>query len=161
RHAIQTALAAYTADRYPEGVAAVFATGRTMTMVLVGNKYNAKNFWNGRWRSVWTWHRDTNVFRGTITTNVHYYEDGNVQLASSKSIEESVASTSTPDTAAEHIVKRVAHAEDEYQRGLNAGYAQLSGHTFKSLRRTLPVTRSKLNWDKIANYKIGAELTKK
>jgi capping protein alpha len=56
-----------------------------------------------------------------------------------------------PETAAEQISELIAHAEDEYQRGLNAGYMQLSNNTFKSLRRTLPITRSKLNWDKVIN----------
>ncbi|KAI9592041.1 F-actin-capping protein subunit alpha [Syncephalis fuscata] len=164
RQVISDAIVQYVADRYPQGTSAVFKKEDEVTIVIVDNKYNPSNFWNGRWRSVWTWTRNSNVFKGKITTNIHYYEDGNVQMASSKSIEDSVAGTSVstiPKIAASQIVKLVTHAEDEYQRGLNTTYTQLSGCTFKNLRRTLPITRKRLEWDKIANYKIGAELTKK
>lgn len=42
---------------------------------------------NGRWRSVWTLDTSTNEVKGTLRCKVHYYEDGNVQLDTTKEIE--------------------------------------------------------------------------
>lgn len=44
---------------------------------------------------------------------------------------------------------------------MNESYNDLAEETFKGLRRALPLTRNKLDWNKILNYKIGNELAQK
>lgn len=50
---------------------------------------------------------------------------------------------------AEAYIKLICKAENEYQASLNESYVELSENTFKGLRRALPLTRHKLDWDKV------------
>jgi len=58
----------------------------------------------------------------------------------------------------EDLVKTIQQQEKTFQTMLNDRYQDLLNNKFKSLRRVLPITRSKIDWDKISNYKIGSEL---
>lgn len=52
---------------------------------------------NGRWRSQWTVTFDPSAtgdvveLKGVIKVQVHYYEDGNVQLVSSKDVKQNIS----------------------------------------------------------------------
>ncbi|CAG8795115.1 23103_t:CDS:2, partial [Dentiscutata erythropus] len=134
----------------------------TLSITIVDNKYNPHNLWNGRWRSTWVISPESNELKGTIKVNVHYFEDGNVQLNASKEVEITASPNSEePADKAKAYTKSITNAENEFQSSLNESYIDLSENTFKGLRRALPLTRHKLDWDKILNYKIGQELANK
>lgn len=86
---------------------------------------------------------------------MHYYEDGNVRLTTSKS----VPVTAIPASAtAPEIMKQIAQIEKKYQEDLNKGFTSLSEGSFKSLRRQLPVTRQKVEWEKVGGYRVRPSL---
>jgi len=159
RKALDDAFQEYINDHFPTGSTCVFANGNKFTVAIVANKYNPRNYWNGRWRSHWTIDVSGNsaTCKGILRAQVHYYEDGNVQLNTEKNVDLQVSGS---NIAAE-IVKGVKKAEIEYQTALNESYGQLSDTTFKALRRALPITRNRLDWSKILHFRIGSELSQK
>ncbi|RQM05963.1 hypothetical protein DH86_00002516 [Scytalidium sp. 3C] len=108
---------------------------------------------NGRWRSQYVFDTSSSSLTGSIKVDVHYYEDGNVRLLSTKPVSTSVSSAS-----ATTIVREIATVEKKYQEEINKGFTNLSEGAFKGLRRQLPVTRQKIEWDRIAGYRLGQDI---
>ena len=80
---------------------------------------------------------------------MHYYEDGNVRMATEKKMEIS-------GSGAEGVVREIAKAENKFQEDLNRAFTALSEGSFKGLRRQLPVTRQRVEWDKVGGYRVSS-----
>ncbi|XP_078001325.1 F-actin-capping protein subunit alpha-like [Glandiceps talaboti] len=165
REALDNAFKVYCSSHFKHGVSTVYgkSSGGSITLIacIEDHQFQPHNFWNGRWRSQWsaTFTQSSNSaeISGLLKTQVHYYEDGNVQLVSRKEIKEKVT-FSDKETLAKNFYKIVESMETDYQTALGENYKTMSDTTFKALRRQLPVTRTKIDWQKIVSYRIGQEL---
>ncbi|CAK5262913.1 unnamed protein product [Mycena citricolor] len=165
REALDKATQTYLTAHFHDGVASVFASKDTtnqFVIQVVANKYNPTNYWSGRWRSQYTVDLNENTVKGMVLVNVHYYEQGNVQLSTTHDISISLPAaivTASPNVSTTKLLALIENEERKYQTSLNDTYQEMGEKTFKSLRRALPLTRQKIDWDKVMGYKLGAELT--
>nr|CAB3227632.1 CapZ-alpha beta-actinin I [Phallusia mammillata] len=166
RSEMETAVQNYVKNFYPHGVSTVYGKsgpgGNTVLIVCIeDHKFSPENFWNGRWRSEWhiTVEGGNAKVVGLLKTQVHYYEDGNVQLVSQKECKDELT-VSSEKQLAEDVAKLLAKCEFDYQAAIGDNYNSMSSTTFKALRRQLPPTRTKIDWNKILGYRIGKEIGK-
>lgn len=171
-----------TGDEYeskPDSAASakswVPASAPTFALYIVGNRYNLANYWAGRWRSTYTFclpsaadtgageAGDSIQVQGKVQVQVHYFEDGNVQLLAEHAPKLSVStlvnvaavlsgSASPKDYTllAEDIVRTIKADEQAYHAALEATLSELAERTFRALRRQLPVTKQKLDWNRVS-----------
>ncbi|XP_065066904.1 F-actin-capping protein subunit alpha-2-like [Rhopilema esculentum] len=164
RSAAESEILSYVKNHYPHGICTVYGKdtddGITLTICIEDHQFQPKNFWNGRWRAEWTVTVKPNAaseLKGLIRVQVHYYEDGNVQLVSHKEVTKELKTTD-PSATAKELRKLIESAESEYQKAIAENYGVMSETTFKALRRVLPLTRTRIDWNKIVSYRIGQEL---
>ncbi|KAI1846000.1 hypothetical protein JX265_000926 [Neoarthrinium moseri] len=148
-------LSTYVKEHYPNAAYGAYPieNDSKVAVIIVSNKYSPNNFWNGRWRSLYIFDPASGSLEGSIKVDVHYYEDGNVRLLTNKAVSASVSSGSGAG-----IAKEIGAGERKYQEELNRGFTSLSEGAFKGLRRQLPVTRQKIEWDKVASYRVGQDI---
>ncbi|KAF4974343.1 hypothetical protein FZEAL_8741 [Fusarium zealandicum] len=148
-------LSDYVDEHFANAAYGVYPTesDSQVAIVIVGNKYSPNNFWNGRWRSLYIYNPSTGTLEGAIKVDVHYYEDGNVRLLTNKPV-----SGSIPSATGAGIIKEISSTEKKYQEELNKGFVSLSEGAFKGLRRQLPVTRQKIEWDRVTSYRLGQDI---
>jgi len=156
RSAFDDAVAHYVAEHYLNGTSTVYGKKEgknfVITVCISSAKFNPNNFWNGRWRSVWTCKFAPGgavEISGKLRVNVHYYEDGNVQLTTDTPKTFNAGGGNDPKGVADAVAKAIEKCEHSYQTQLEQSYNTMGETTFKALRRVLPITRQKIDWTKI------------
>uniref|UniRef100_A0AAV1TS71 F-actin-capping protein subunit alpha n=1 Tax=Peronospora matthiolae TaxID=2874970 RepID=A0AAV1TS71_9STRA len=148
RQAVQKTLQSYLGFEYMHGgTAGVYVVGTKLVVNLCTERVNLRNFWGGRWKSRWEVDltADPGVVKGTIELHVHYFENGNLQLQSSKDVEAEIT-TQHPGSLGDAILRIMKEAEDDLQMNLEDMYINMSEETFKEMRRVMPVTQTKMEW---------------
>ena len=56
------------------------------------------------------------------------------------------------------IVRKVAQIEKQYQEEVNRALVGMNEGSFRGLRRQLPVTRQRIEWEKVRGYSLSDNL---
>lgn len=105
---------------------------------------NLKHFWGGEWQSQWIVDIQASTMHGSIRVNNHYFENGNVQFNLVKKFEPVPLKSS--DGAG--ICQTINELESKYQLSVEDVLENMKEGMFKRMRRFVPVTGQKFDWDK-------------
>jgi len=160
RAAVQKSVDHYVATSFKAGkaVGAVYgADTGALTICVSAKNVNLSNFWSGSWRSVY--HLAVNKkgaaeLKGNVKVQVHYFEDGNVQLHTNFDRVQPITIGSEDDTAKE-VGKALQRIESDFQSNLEEMYVNMHRTTFKSMRRFLPISRQPMTWSAAAHSLAG------
>lgn len=147
-------LSKHVSEHYPAASFGIYPQGDEIHILTVSSKYSPANYYNGRIRAHYAYSPSSNSLTGTITVDVHYYEDGNVRLLTNKEIKETIKGGSSGS----EVGSVVASVERKYQEELNRGFSGLSEGAFRGLRRQLPVNRTKIAWERVSGYRVGQDI---
>jgi capping protein alpha len=152
RSGFQNAISNYVSTKYhcEESAGSVYATNGKIYVVIYGEKTNLRNFWSGKWFSTWTLSMsgpNSAAILGDVKLHAHYFEDGNLQLNNSKVVAEKVINGSSDVDFVSNIIAHISASENSIQQGLEAMYNNMNEETLKAMRRIMPITKTKMEWN--------------
>ena len=149
RDAIESKVKEYLGKCYQMEVTRynVYFDGGNKIVVLISvHNLNLKAFWSGEWLSTWELDISGNQVKGTLRANTYYYEEGNIQFGLDTKFSTTIGGGDNK-TVANNLVEFIKTSENSVQLELEKVYDELSENYIKPLRRKLPVTGTKMNWN--------------
>mmetsp|Transcript_3860 Transcript_3860/g.5790 ORF Transcript_3860/g.5790 Transcript_3860/m.5790 type:complete len:271 (+) Transcript_3860:3-815(+) len=132
----------------------------TITITTYAERIDLTNHSVGSWNACYTVNPSLGHISGSVSITAHTFENGgNVQLHSKeekpKTNSECITSNDNADKQliwAKSIVKKVQAWEDkEVMDKLADMYERMNNEYLKSLRRVMPITRTKMDWNVMAH----------
>lgn len=163
RDPVDSAMQRYCASVLPSGVVTTYGSmgaGVKVVCCSAGDVSDLSNYWAGQWLSEWSLEvpmgGSIGQLTGKVSCNVHYFEDGNVQL------DDKVVFQCELPAGADEVGPAFAAKVREYEQGFIAKlediFQNMSDSVLKGLRRRLPITGNKFDWDKNAVAKLARDL---
>jgi len=141
-----------------EFASAVYEKDGVVSILISAKRVNLGNFWSGGWKSTHT--IDVSGKKGKLKThinaNVHYFEEGNVQLNTNYD-EDFDVKLDDAEASGKEIADIIKNVENKFQKNMEEMYLNMHTQTFKAMRRFLPVTRTKMDWNPNA-HRIADQL---
>jgi len=143
-------------DKY--GKYAVTKSGNEYHISIHSNRAQSNNFTSGVWLVKGVLKPEDEDFTLSLENivSVHYYEDGNVQMNSATKDVFKITKSEEEKMAGE-IVGTLNKFVVNYHSTISDYYLKMQDSTFKLLRRQLPITKSKIDWDKLKVYTLAKE----
>jgi len=165
RKKVADAMNSYAAECLPDATVTTYGKavggGIQVTCCVGSCSMNLGSYWSGLWRSEWTLTMSSagsskGELTGKIKCHVHYFEDGNVQLNDSTDFKSDLDLGSD---AGEAFAKKVRELELKFTSSMETIYQTMNEQVLNALRRRLPITKVKFDWDNRASiHKLATEL---
>jgi len=159
RIALEKATGAYIEEHHDKyGKYAVTKSGDEYCISVHANRARSDNFTSGTWLVKGVLKPVGEGFNLSLenVVSVHYYEDGNVQMNSATKDEFKI-SKGDEDNVAGETLGALNKFVVNYHSKISDYYMKMQDSTFKLLRRQLPITKSKIDWDKLQVYTLAKE----
>ncbi|ELP90471.1 F-actin-capping protein subunit alpha-2, putative [Entamoeba invadens IP1] len=156
RNSIQNKLDAYCREFYPKGAGVVMPKDANSYYVIISSAdFKAAQFSNGKWRSEWTvtLNGSKASIEGRIRVQEHYFEDANIQMHTDVK-KKATANASGDDQTAQSVISEIKKIEEQFQTELVKIFDTLSENCLKALRRQLPMSKQKINWQNWKAHKM-------
>uniref|UniRef100_A0A7S3MT64 F-actin-capping protein subunit alpha n=1 Tax=Strombidium inclinatum TaxID=197538 RepID=A0A7S3MT64_9SPIT len=115
------------------------------TIDISCHNWKLESFWAGEWLSSWTLSQGR--LSGSIKIRCHYFEQGNIQF----NLDKEFADVQVKDASSAHdIMAAIKKTESTYQLNLDDMYQNIQEQLMKRMRRAVPVTGRKFDWEKPA-----------
>ncbi len=122
------------------------ADANKIVVLISVHNLNLKSFWSGEWLSTWEMGINSKEIKGALRANTYYYEEGNIQFNLDTKFD-GTASGDDNAAIADSLIDFIKTSENSVQLELEKVYDELSENYIKPLRRKLPVTGTKMNWN--------------
>lgn len=131
--------------------------GSSFTVLLYAERIQLPKFHAGSWLSRYNITIVPNlkiIMDGSVIIRAHTFENGNVQMNSTASLGPITIMNQSSSTTANVIVEKIqSWEEDHVVKPLHEAYDNLGSGVLKKLRRVMPVTRTKFDWN-VASHRL-------
>jgi len=125
-------------------------------------KIDVSNQYSGNWKATWTIDKaesSTGEISGHVIVHSYAHEEGNVQLKISKEFPPIVVGKASLDkgeepSLADGILQQIMKWETIILGILASMNDDISSDHLRSIRRVLPITKTKMNWDAVAHRSV-------
>jgi len=124
---------------------------KTTNILLYAERVQLQHYHAGSWSARYTIEKDADsaaspsiVISGKITLHAHTFENGNVQIRSTADL----APLTLPSASPLAVLQQIQSWEEEaVMKPLEKVYEDMSSEILKKLRRTMPITRTRFDWN--------------
>jgi hypothetical protein len=118
-----------------------------LVLTTYAEKIDTSNQFTGSWKATWTitYKADESAqISGSVKLHTYSYEEGNCQLRTARDFQTTTVKSKKdlPQALVDQIV-----AWEHDVLGLLASFHDLVGDNLRSIRRVLPITKTKMKWD--------------
>jgi hypothetical protein len=133
---------------------------QTLTIATYAERIDLQNQQAGSWKGCYTIFPTTGSMHGEIFVWAHTFENGgNVQLTSNISLDATISRACLPSDGSEQlsfwasaVTRQIGSWEQmEIVKKMDLTFESMGGTYLKRLRRVMPVTRTKMEWNVMAH----------